>query len=216
MCAKFTVRPFAVFFVDTKNVWGGVLIGLGLFIGLCGRRFQKLTNFLLSSMITAFAMFLVFSSTFMTGEKGWVIIVTSVGTCFAAFIVGAFSVYFMRFGGAVIGGIAGFLLGILLNNAWIYIYGQVIAAYSVCGFLAVAFFVFALLEHKFNTTVIFGNSFIAAYMIIRGIAVYVGYWHNEITLLGEMRRKNEIAAINPLFYTYLGSVLVLWLLLIPI
>ncbi len=167
-------------------------------------------------MITAFVMFLVFSSTFMTGEKGWIIIVTSIGTCLAAFIVGALSLYFMRFGGAVIGGIAGFMLGILLNNAWIYMYGQVIAAYTVCGSLAVAFFVFALLEHKFNTTVIFGNSFIAAYMIIRGIAVYVGYWHNEITLLGELRRKNVIAAVDPLFYTYCASVFVLWLILVPI
>lgn len=188
MCPQFTVRPFSVFFVDTKNTWGAVIIGLGLYIGLLGRRFQQITNFLMASSLTTFSVLCVFSSTFMIGDQGWVIIVACTGTVITALVVGFCAIHFMRFGGAVIGAIAGFMFGILLNNAWFYLYGSVILAYSVCGGLAAAIFTFACFEHKFNTTVIFGNSFIGAYMIVRGVSVYVGYWQNEITLLGEMTR----------------------------
>jgi hypothetical protein len=188
MCPLFTVRPFSVFFVDTKNTWGAVIIVLGLYVGFLGRRFQQITNFLMSSSLTTFALMCTFSSTFMLGDQGWVIIVASIGTILASFMIGFLSIYFMRFGGAIIGGIAGFMFGILLNNAWFYLYGSVILTYSVCGTLATIIFVFACFEHKFNTTVIFGDSFIGSYMVLRGISVYVGYWQNEITLLGEMHR----------------------------
>lgn len=216
MCSKFTDRPFGDYFFDTENVWGGVIIGLGTFIGLCGRRFQKLTNFLISSMVTAFVIFLVFSAVDLGSSLNSSFVFTCIVSCLAALIVGALSSYFIRFGGALIGAIAGFLLGMLIDNASTCVHNSVLMAYLMCGFLAFIFFVFALMEHKFNTTVIFGNSFIAAYMIIRGIAVYVGYWHYEIILNGEISCKNEIAAVNPRYYAYCASVFVLWLILVPI
>ena len=121
-------------------------------------------------------MMCVFSSTFMDGNQGWVIILTCIGTVIASFIIWLSAVYFMRFGGALIGGMAGFMFGILMNNAWFYLWGSVIVTYSVCGVLATVCFVFGLFEHKMNTTVIFGNSWIGAYMLVRGVSVYVGYW----------------------------------------
>ncbi len=85
----------------------------------------------------------------------------------------------------MIGAVSGFSLGILLNNAWFYLYPTVIVPYCVAGFFAVCFATFGCFDLKFNTTVILGNAWIGSYMFLRGIAIYVGYWTNEFVILDE-------------------------------
>lgn len=43
------------------------------------------------------------------------------------------------YGAICIGAVAGFSFGMLLNNAWFYLYPTVIVPYCVAGFLAVCF-----------------------------------------------------------------------------
>ncbi len=76
----------------------------------------------------------------------------------------------------MIGAVSGFILGILLNNAWFYLYPTAIVPYCVAATLAVCFGVFGSFDLKFNTTVILGNAWIGSFMLLRGIAILVGYW----------------------------------------
>ena len=76
-------------------------------------------------------------------------------------------------------------------------------------------FVFGLLPHKFNHASMIGNSFCGAYMTARGVSVYVGYWWNEITILGMMKRKTMPEDPEPLFYAWLGAVVGLTLIFLP-
>lgn len=152
----------------------------------------------------------------MDGEQGWITILCCCLTTLFSVSIGGLAIYFMRFGGAIIGGTAGFMFAILLNNGWLYIYGSIILTYSVAGVFFTLCFTFACFEHKFNTSVIFGNSFIGAYMLLRGVSIYVGYWQNEITLLGMMKRGNDIEKIDPKFYAWFGSVIALFLVMVPV
>ena len=134
-----------------------------------------------------FTLMLVFSSTFMDGTKAWVTDLTLALTALTAFFVCIGSAYFIRFGSAVVCATAGFLFGVLLNVAWLYMYSNIIISYSVMG--ALGFIIAGLMFIKFNETLIISISFIGSYMFFRGVAVFVGYFTDEIVLLGKMKRN---------------------------
>lgn len=176
MCAQYSVRPYTVWFVDVKLSIAGVLITLGIYIGFFGRKFQQVTNFIVTSLLVLFILMLVFTATFMDGSKRWVTIFTIIMTVSFSIVIGLVSSWQQKLGAIVIGAVSGFMLGILLNNAWFYLYPTVIVPYCVAATLAVCFGVFGSFDIKFNTTVIFGNAWIGAFMLLRGIAILVGYW----------------------------------------
>ena len=55
-------------------------------------------------------------------------------------LFGVISAVYIKFGGSVIGGTAGFILGITLNTAWLYMYEILLATYLVAGILSLAVF----------------------------------------------------------------------------
>lgn len=197
VCPLFNVKPYSIFFVDTKNVWGGVIISIGFFLAIAGRRMILVSNFIINAGVFEFVLMCVFSSTFMKDGESWVVILTCTLTAIFSLIMGGLSVYFIKFGGSVIGAVAGFLFGILINTAWFYLYESLILTYCVCGALACIIFVNCLFRlYSFNATTLLSTSFIGSYLLLRGIAVYVGEYPNEIILLGQMKRGN-ISKINP-------------------
>lgn len=135
----------------------------------------------------------IFTGTFLeTTNSMLLFILTVCFTCLFAVGMGLLSVYFMRLGAACIAGQAGFLVAILLNNAWLYKYKLVAVSYSVAGLFFAVGFCFGLLPHKFNHASMIGNSIVGAYFLARGLSVYIGYWPNEVTLLGQMKRDADI------------------------
>jgi hypothetical protein len=140
MCPLYTVKPYAVFFENTKLVWGGLIIPLGVIIAFLGRKLLYVTSFFISMSVFEFTFMLIFSATFMDGTKTWVTIVTCIATALGALGFGALSSYFIRFGSAMISATAGFLIGVLLNVAWFYYYNQIILSYAVMAFFAALFF----------------------------------------------------------------------------
>jgi hypothetical protein len=65
VCPLYTVRPYTIFFVDTKNVWGGVIISIGFLLAVAGRRLILASNFIINAAMWEFILMCVFSSTFM-------------------------------------------------------------------------------------------------------------------------------------------------------
>lgn len=140
MCPLYTVKPYSVFFDNTKLVWGAIIIPLGAVIALLGRKILLVTSFFISMSVFEFTFMLIFSATFMDGSKTWVTIVTCIATGLCALGFGALSTYFIRFGSAIISATGGFLIGVLLNVAWFYYYNQIIVSYTVMAFFAALFF----------------------------------------------------------------------------
>ena len=81
--------------------------------------------------------------------------------------------------------------------------------------LGTAGFVFGLLPHKFNHASMIGNSICGSYMLARGISIYIGYWWNEITILGMMKRGEAPQEPDPMFFAWFGAVVGLTLIFLP-
>jgi len=86
----------------------------------------------------------------------------------------------------------------------------------VAGLFFTIGFIFGLLPHKFNHAAMIGNSIVAAYLVARGLSVYIGFWTNELTLLGQMKREGNIQELDPMFFAWFGAVVVLSLSFVPI
>ena len=187
MCPKYTVHSYSVFFEGSNGAWGAIIIPIGFLLMIIGRKFLKITIAFVNGAVFIFTLMLVFSSTFMDGTKAWVTVLTLSLTALTALFVSISSAYFIRFGAAVVCATAGFLFGVLLNVAWLYMYNSIILSYSIMG--VSGFIVAGLMFIKFNQTLIISTSFIGSYMFFRGIAVFVGYFSDEIVLLGKMKRN---------------------------
>ena len=204
------MRPYTIWLVNLKNVIGGIIIPLGLYFALYGRRFIRLSNFIISAIVVGFSLLCTFSSTFMTPDyPSYVATVSYCGVAFAMVLTGIISAVYIKFGGSVIGGAAGFILGNTLNTAWLYMYEILLMTYLVAGLLALAVFLQCLvLPLTFNQTTVISTAFIGAYMVVRGAAIFVGNYPNELILLGEMKRGQR-EKIEPEFYGWFCAIFVL-------
>ena len=132
----------------------------------------------------------------------WLLIIVLIATVFFSYVA-TFIVYQMNHTGvAYISGLASFFIGYLIaliffNFKWnsiIYILFMLLS--SIPGFISGYYFYFA--------SMIFGTSFMGAYMLVRGIAVYFEGFPNEwdISLaLWEL----ELLPINKIYYYFLPA-----------
>lgn len=93
MCPQYAVKPYNVWFIDVRLSIGGVLIALGIFIGGFGRKFQAITNFIVTSLTVLFVFMLIFTATFLDGTKRWVTIFTIIMTVTTSIFVGLLTVW---------------------------------------------------------------------------------------------------------------------------
>jgi hypothetical protein len=203
-CPKYTVLASTAHFRYYSAEYCAISSFFGALLLLWGRKGLKFTIAFISGVIFMFTVSLVFSATFMDGSKAWVSCLAEVCAALVAIPVCFACVYFLRFGCAVVCAGAGFLFGVLLNVAWLYLYSNVIVSYCVMGVLGAL--VAGLMFIKFNETLIPSISFIGSYMFIRPWGAMSTDFPNEIILLGKMRHHYQVT-ISSTIYIYIGLII---------
>lgn len=174
-----------------------------------GRKLFKPTICLLGALAFVFISMLFFYTVFFNSNTktwvGWVVLSASVlvGT-----IVGLLLAKMTRVGVAVLAGWGGFSLGLILYSAFLYKTESQIAFWAcIIGFTIIfAVLSFFIIDH----ILIISTSLIGSYGFIRGISLYAGHYPNEFTL-AELLKTGLYTEIDPLFYAYLGALIVFFI-----
>jgi hypothetical protein len=96
--------------------------------------------------------------------------------------------------------------GVLLNTTFAFAeHGSVIfwVITCSCALLASSFTLCA-----YNGVVIFMTSFTGSYIFVRGISLYTGGYTSEFEIM-QLIKNGQAAHIDPVFYAWLGGILVL-------
>jgi len=186
------------------------MIPIGFFLGLFGKKIFTATLFIIGTLVTFFVVSLIFYTTFLSSEQeAWVNWVVFIGCIVLGLLVGYLLAKCQRLGGALLGGLAGFMLGLALNTA-IFVYAEseplfwvVTIACAIAGAI-LSFF-------AYNHVIILGTSFTGSYLFIRGFSLYIGGFPNEFEIAKALE-NGSIDGIDPWFYLYLVFIIVLTIL----
>lgn len=126
----------------------------------------------------------------------------------SALMVGILLIKLDRLGAAVVSGWGGFTAGVLLNEAWLYMYQYSNLSLYILGILTLVCFSLGFIWC--HEAMIASTSFFGAYFTIRGISVYIGYFPGEITLFKNLLSGQQ-QSVDGQFYYYLGAIIVLTL-----
>ena len=209
-CPVYTVNALVDFVESYAWLFGILAIVGGLLFTFLGLKLFIVCLFLVGLIATVFLILLIFYSTFLQDNTeswvGWLVLVLSaVLGCGVGFLFTKLA----RFGAAILAAWGGFMLGILINESWLYMYGSSALFWSVNVISAIIFFVLGFLV--FNQAIMVSTAFLGSYFICRGISFWAGGFPPAYQLV-EQVQSNAIDFINPAFYGYLAGILVLTIL----
>lgn len=190
-----------------KYLWGSLFIICGIFLAVLGRKLFKPALFIIAMMIFSGFVLIIFYSTFLSdaskNDISWIVVVV---TILLGCVVGFFVTKLARPGAVILCAWGGFICGVLLNSTCLYLAKSVILCWvvnvvfaGVAGVIAWFFF---------NQAIIIATSLIGAYMTMRGLGLMVGGFPNEYVLISTIE-SGGIETINPIFYAYLGGIVVM-------
>lgn len=206
MCSKFDLNALWQFLDDYSYIWGVLFIVGGIFLCFFGRKLFKGAVFMVSALLTVFAILLLFYTTFLkdTTETwvGWTVLACSI---LIGLVVGFFMMKLERLGAALLAGWGGFLLGFMINEMALYHVESQALFWSVNAACAItaAVLSFFFYEHVLINTTSFGGS----YMLVRGISFYAGGFPNEFTLADQIKAGDTEAFTN-WFYLYMVCIVI--------
>ena len=103
------------------------------------------------------------------------------GGAVAGILVGLLLARYVKVGAAILGGWGGFVVGLILNEAFMYQFEYVWVFWTTN---VVAILVCALLTFKiFDHAMILSTSVLGAYGLARGVSCYAGHYYNEFTII---------------------------------
>lgn len=202
-CYEWSANPLMKW-LDAHSYWfGWVLVGLGVFVGLFGKKLFKpaicLTGTLVFTMISSMFLFSVFFGRDTGAVAPWLVFV---GCAVAGVIVGLILAFLVRFGVGVLAGWGGFCLGLILYNTFIYkIDGDGKVAFW-CTTIGLGVIAGLLSLWLFWHAIILSTSIIGAYGIIRGVSMYAGGFPDEMELY-YLLKMGKLENIPAAFYIYL-------------
>ena len=163
-------------------LFGTITIIGGLLFAFVGLKFFMVCLFLVGLAMTVLAICLLFYSTFLQNntEKwvGWLVLTLSVVLGLA---VGFLFTKLARFGAAILSGWGGFMLGVLLNESWLYIYGSSALFWCVnIGFAIICCIAGFLV---FSHAIMVATSFLGGFFICRGISLFAGGFPSAYELI---------------------------------
>ncbi len=135
---------------------------------------------------------------------GWLILACSIGV---GVVVGFIFVKNRKVGAFCLATWGGFSLGILMYNSFIYKLESAVALWSFA--LAIGLLYGVMILFFFDHVLIHATSFIGSFTCIFGIGIVAGKYPNPFTL-AKMINNGQITSIDPIFYAYLGSNIVLY------
>ena len=159
-----------------------LIIVVGLFVAFFGTIFSNLIVFLVGSLSTT-ALLLIILYSFILGPKvkkwlAWLIVSISI---LVGLVVGFLLTKTERFYSIFMSACAGFLIGVLLDDAVLYLLGSKIVFWSVNVGLSLIFGVLAL--RWFDVALILSTSLIGSFLTARGVSLLAGGWTNDFSLI---------------------------------
>jgi hypothetical protein len=188
-------------------VFGILSIIGGVFFTYFGRKLFMAALFLIGLVMTVFLILLVFYSTFLKANtEQWVAWVVLVVATLMGLGVGFLFTKLVRFGAAILAGWGGFILGMLVNEMWLYMYGNSYLFWSVnCGTAVVcAILAFCM----FNYAVMISTAFLGSFFICRGISYWAGGFPAGYQLVQQVQ-SGAIDLVDPVIYAYLAGIALL-------
>ena len=211
-CVKYDFYLIWKFINDYVAIFALVLIVFGFFNCILGKKFAKITSFILT-LFSVTILVLIFSQYILpSGCAQWIIWVMLV----LGIILGCTAGYFVfnhheKFLSFLVGGVAGFFLGEFLFN----LFGNAIPGnLTLIHILFVVFSIIILIILAYflkDIIIIFATSFIGAYTLIRGISLFAGGFPNEFTVI-DLKQRDEIDQLKNILtwrvYVYLVAIVI--------
>lgn len=208
MCSVYSLGAFLQLFDTYWWLFGAICIGSGFFLTLFGRTLLRAILFFVGLAATVFITFVIFYSTFLKDNtEDWIMWVTLAGSALVGCLIGWLLTKLVRFGGAVLAGFGGFMLGMLINETWLYMYGLEWVFWVVCIGLAVICLIIGFI--LFEPAIIVSTAFIGSYFVARGVGCFVqDAAFPSIFVLIEQVQSGGITTISTYFYIYLAGIVV--------
>lgn len=120
-------------------------------------------------------------------------------------VVGWFLAHFVKVGAAILAGWGGFMLGLILNEAFLYTFEYVWVFWSAN---VICMLVCALLTFKtFDVMMVLSTAVLGSYGIIRGVSCYAGHYYNEFVVV-QLLQSGAIDQVDPYYWGYVGAFVV--------
>lgn len=143
----------------------------GVFLTFFGRKLLRIVLAFIGLAATVFLIMIIFYSTFLHDDtEDWLFWIVLVCSAILGCLVGFLLTKLVRFAGAIMAAWGGFMVGMLINEAWLYQYGFDWLFWVSCIVIAIIFFVLGFAF--FEPAVIISTSFIGSYFMARGIGCF--------------------------------------------
>ena len=158
------------------------MIVLGIFLAFFGNSLIPIAVFLVATFMTA-ALILIVLYSFIIGPtiKTWLTWMIVSLSLLVGLIVGILLARTRKLYAVVVAACAGFMTGVLLNVAVLYLAKSKILFWSVNVGLTVLCALLALVW--FNTAILLSTSLVGSYLTARGVSLFAGGFPNEYTLI---------------------------------
>ena len=158
------------------------MIVLGIFLAFFGNSLIPIAVFLVATFMTA-ALILIVIYSFILGPtiKTWLTWLIVSLSLLVGLIVGILLARTRKLYAVVVAACAGFMTGVLLNVAVLYLAKSKILFWSVNVGLTVLCALLALVW--FNSAILLSTSLVGSYLTARGISLFAGGFPNEYTLI---------------------------------
>ena len=139
MCPVYSLNALTEFLDKYYWLFGTLLLVFGVFLTFFGRKLFVFTVFIIGACLTVCAVMILFYSTFLKSTTaywvGWLVLSLSI---LAGLGVGFLCTKVLRFAGSLVCAYGGFMLGVVINEMWLYIYHSEAVFWCVSIGLAVA------------------------------------------------------------------------------
>lgn len=179
---------------------------IGIFLAFFGSSLIAIAVFIVGAIITTAILLIVFYSLILSSNvKRWVSWLILSVSIVIGLIVGGLLTRIPKVYAALVAACAGFLIGVLLNEAVLYLVGSKVLFWSVNIFLAVVCSFLAL--GWADASIILSTSLIGSYLAARGISLFAGGFPNEFTLLAQIK-SGGVNKVSNWFYAYLAGIVI--------
>jgi hypothetical protein len=158
------------------------MIVLGIFLAFFGNSLIPIAVFLVATLMTTGLILIVLYS-FILGPsiKTWLTWMIVSLSLLIGLIVGILLARTRKLYAVIVAAFAGFLTGVLLNEAVLYLAKSKILFWSVNVGLTVLCALLALVW--FNSAILLSTSLVGSYLTVRGVSLFAGGFPNEYTLI---------------------------------
>jgi len=210
-CPVFRINSLFRFLSQYSDFIAPVIIVIGLLFLLVGGYFKKVSIFVIVLISSIFVVtFILYAFILPAKTPDWVGWVVLFGSAAAGIIAAALTVTFIKLGVFLVGCWLGGTLATCLFQMFIHlISSKPFVLWIIIAVLALAFGLLSLKFLKFVMVV--GTSFIGAFLVIRGIASFLGGYPNEFQLFNEIQ-AGQVDNVPWEVYIYIASMFVISLL----